>query len=518
MFGLQSANDHKLQPCRARFAFASSWGTLSAVSALLALACGGNSVVNSVVSDHGPSVDPTPEHVWLDRVGGGEAQNARVCARGAHDRVARVLCATPPPKISGLEELYRALELGAPEQRRLAAATHSLSLSGRTTSAANPRVIVVANNSIVGGLSYEGVVATAFARGERLVELVALDPATYEYNFYLLRFTQACDASHCSPEDSLSERIESGWIDWTLYVDSDLEDTPLDCLSCHRPFGGDTHKLLLMRQDLDPWMHWSDFRVFDESLCPTSPPAGVTPKVIATSDGLDLLVSLAGEHGKYAGIPLKELLDTKSGDVLSDFLVDAENLIVDSPLPPHPYAQLSLRTRETLCERFYTGQSPSWEADRLTSRARGQPFPYYEPEVLDAGAREELLSDPANFWAARTDSDPFELLTELLSPAVPAAVGFAPRDGDSAQEILQGMCARCHAADVAPTLSRSRFVADAAGAVDPKTFHEVKTRLSLPSTSPDVMPPRRAGVLPPWAVERVLGYLASRCSEPEACR
>jgi hypothetical protein len=485
-----------------------------ATSALLALACGGK----GTSADREPATDPSPEQVWLERVGSGQAQTARVCAKGARDRVAQALCASPAPGISGLQELYGALRLGLPDERRLAATTHSLSLSGRSVSAANPRVVVVANNSVVGGLSYEGVVATAFARGEQLVELVALDPVTYEYNFYLLRFAQACNASRCSPEDLLSERVETGWTDWTLYVDSDLEDTPFDCLSCHRPFGGDTHKLLLMRQDLDPWMHWSDFRVFDENLCPTSPPEGVAPKVIATSDGVDLVAQLAGAQGKYAGIPVDELLATKSGDVLSDFLVDAENLIADSPLPPHPYAQLSLRTRETLCERFYTGQSPSWEADRLTSRARGLPFPFYGPDVLDPAARSALLSDPANFWARRPKDDPFDLLAGMLSADVPTAVGFAPRESDTAQEILQGMCGRCHAGDANPALLRSRFNAEATDSVAPQTFHEVRARLALPPTSPDAMPPRRAGSLPGWAVERVLDYLAARCSEPGACR
>jgi hypothetical protein len=32
--------------------------------------------------------------------------------------------------------------------------------------------------------AYEQIVAVAFTRGEQLVELVALDPATAEYNFY----------------------------------------------------------------------------------------------------------------------------------------------------------------------------------------------------------------------------------------------------------------------------------------------------------------------------------------------
>jgi hypothetical protein len=481
-----------------------------ATTVFAALACGGK----------GTSGDPAPapEQVWLDRVGSGPSQTARVCAKGARDRVAQALCEPSAASISGLEDVYAALRLSSRDQRRLAATTHSLSLSGRRVSAANPRVMVLANNDVPNGLSYEGVVATAFVRGEQAVELVGLDPVTYEYNFYLLRFAQACNDSRCTPEDLLSERVESGWTDWTLYADSDLEDTPFDCLSCHRPFGEGTLKLLLMRQVLDPWMHWSDFRVFDENLCPTSPPEGVAPKVIATSDGLDLVARLAGEHGKYAGVPLEELLASKSGDVLSDFMVDAENLIAESPLPPHPYAQLSLQTRETLCERFYTGQSPSWEVDKLTAQARGLPFPYYGPEVLDPAARSELLADPANFWARRPQAEPFDVLAALLSADVPSAVGFAPRESDSAPDILRGMCGRCHAADANPAFLRSRFNAEDTGSVSPSTFHQVRARLALPATSPDAMPPRLAGTLPAWAKDRILDYLAARCATPGACR
>ena len=60
--------------------------------------------------------------------------------------------------------------------------------------------------------------------------------------------------------------------------------------------------------------------------------------------------------------------DAKSGDSMSDFLVDAELLLSASPLPPRPYGQLGVLTRETLCERFYTGESPSWEQDRRASQ------------------------------------------------------------------------------------------------------------------------------------------------------
>lgn len=477
----------------------------------MAISCGGRGSSNDT------SPNALPEQAWLDEIGSGPTQTARVCARGAGDRVAQTLCGSPTAAISGLEELYGALRLTTPVERRVAAATHSLSLSGRTVSGANPRVMVLANNSIEGGLPFEGVVGTAFARGEQLVELVAMDPATYEYNFYLLRFTQECNAARCTPEDLLTRRIETDWTDWTLYGDSDLEDTPFDCLTCHRPFGGDTHKLLLMRQDLDPWMHWSDFRVFDENDCPTRPPEGVEARVVVTSEGLDLVAQLEGDSGKYAGIPLPELLATPSGDVLSDFLVDAELAITASPLPPHPYAQLSLRTRETLCERYYSGESPSWEADRLTSRSQGLPFPYYGPDVLAPGARSELLSKRDDFWKGRRDQDPFDVLASLLDPDVPAAVGFTPRESDTAPDILQGMCGRCHATNVKSEFRRARFDVAATDSVEPSIFQAVRERLLLPATSPRAMPPRKSGTLPPWAIDRVLDFLAARCTTPSGC-
>jgi hypothetical protein len=498
---------------------------LLAQAALLAasvIGCGGDTstkgtsfpAAEQVAGAGGQSGYLTTERAWLERVGSGPAQTARVCARGASDRAAKALCREDAAKIASLDQLYQALGLG-PGQRRVAATTHSLALSGRTVSAANPRVMVMADNSAPGGLTYESIVVTAFSRGEQMVELAAVDPTTYEYNFYLLGFSQPCNQSRCTPEDLLSSRVETGWTGWTLYSDAELEDTPLDCLSCHRPFGPDSRKILQMRQDFDPWMHWGDFRKLDEGGCPSRPPEGVEPRVVAQTDGLDLLVTLEGPRGAYAGVPVTELRDAPSGDVMTDFMVDAENLITAAPIPPHPYAQFSLRTRETLCERFQTGQSTSWEEDRLLSQRRGLPFPYYAPDVLDPKAREQLLERP-DFLRARSQEEAFDVLRSLLAPEVPAAVGFVPRESDSATEILQGMCSRCHAARTNPALARARFVVDTP-TVSPAVFQNVRQRLSLPTDAPRAMPPRNAGEMPTWAVDRVLSHLADRCSPKGAC-
>ena len=133
----------------------------------------------------------TPEEVWLSRIGTGPTQTARVCGRGARDRVATALCAQTP-SIGGLADLYRVLRLDQPGERLVAATTHSLGLTARTASGLNPRVLVYQDVSHKRRpVAYEEIVVAGFTRGDQLVELAALDTGTNEYKFYLLRFSQA---------------------------------------------------------------------------------------------------------------------------------------------------------------------------------------------------------------------------------------------------------------------------------------------------------------------------------------
>ncbi len=497
-----------MRPLLPRHCGTSCW--LGLGLALSLLACGGGTT-------HAPSpTPPSPEAIWLAEIGTGAEQTARVCARSARDRVALALCA-PETELKSLEDLYRALGLGPEDPRRLAATTHSLSLSGRSVSAANPRVMVFTDTNFNAPVPHEAIVATAFARGQQLVELVALDPSTYDYNFYLVSFEQACNSTRCTPEDLLGPRVERDWLGWTLYADTDLEDTALNCLSCHRRFGPDNPKQLLMRQVVDPWMHWGDFRSLDEGMCPTPPADGAARRMVASAEGLDLLRALEGDSGTYAGLSVAELRAAPSGDAMSDFLVDAELVLSSSPAPPHPYGQLELHTRETLCERFETGTSPTWERDRQVSQEGGFPFPFYAPDVLDAAARANLLAGREALWQAERDHDAFDVAASFLAAEVPTAVGFSPREQDTGADILRGMCARCHAADTDPALTRARFNV-AAESITPASFREVAARLALPAWSPRAMPPRPAGELPAWAVDRLLDHLAKRCSVPDACR
>lgn len=473
-------------------------------------------------SQRGRPLATTTDDVWLFRIGTGPEQTARVCGGNASDRVVGTLCVQPAPPIRSLDGLYRTLGLGEVARRVPATTTHSLGLSSRIVSALNPRVIVLPDvRDMHRQLTYEQVVVTAFSRGEQVVEIAALDPATYDYNFYLLRFEQACNRTGCTPEDLLTERIERDWTSWTLYADRDLEDTPLDCISCHRPFGAGTHKQLLMHQSLDPWMHWSDFRGGTEgSLCPDRPADGSPGRTVAVAEGLDLLRGVEGNSGRYAAIPVPELHASKSGEILATFLSDVDRLIRLSPYGlahNYPYGQLDFQTREVLCERFHTGTSPTWDLYRRDARGRGLPVPYYRPDVLDRRRGEEVVTGRQNFLRRHKSENAFDVAASFLAAEAVTAVGFVPDQTDSAPEILRSMCIRCHSGSTDPRLRRARFNAEAIGRVDPITFRSVLRRLRLPRSSPDIMPPLRVGELPGWAVSRIEKYLRDHCTQPGTC-
>ena len=76
-----------------------------------------------------------------------------------------------------------------------------------------------------------------------------------------------------------------------------------------------------------------------------------------------------------------------------------------SPYPRerHLYAQVDFHTRETVCERFQTGTSPTWDRERRESAALGLPMPYYRPDVVDPDRRAEILADRRAFLRRHAD-------------------------------------------------------------------------------------------------------------------
>ncbi len=455
-----------------------------------------------------------PADYWLASVGSGPSQTNHVCARGAQDRVSRALCVEPRPEIDSLESLYQLLGLVG-EERLIAATTHSLGLSVRTVSAANPRSFVFVNNQRYSPMPYDKLVAVSFARGEQLVEMVALDTVTYDWNFYVLAFTQDCNQSRCTPADLLSDKVEKDWNGWTLYSDHDLLDTPLDCTSCHQPEGAGTHKLLLMRQFADPWLHWGDFRGVDETAnCSQDGPKRDDPGRKIPGEGLDLALELEGEAGQLAGLPIAELHESKSGRLLADLLVDATNTVDASPYGSlYQHRSHEFDSARILCELLDSNTSTLWQKYRAEVLELGLPAGYPGEDVMVPSKRAELLTDRAGYWAAREQDEAFDVANSLLSPQAEVAVGVVPEADASASQLLRQMCVRCHNDLTPPGLRRALFNAERIDELEPASIAEVVDRIRLPRHSPQLMPPLRSGELPPAAIERIEGYLMERCGK-----
>jgi hypothetical protein len=450
------------------------------------------------------------EAKWLARVGIGPTQTAAACARGAADPVARALCRSPAPAIGGLDDLYQALKLTVADGRLAAVATQSLGLSARTVSALNPRTIVFPRTS---PLDENGTLAVAFSRGEPFVEMVGYDLATNDFNFYLLAF---------EARGLLSENIETGWAGWTLYTDHDLQDTPLDCTSCHRPEGPGARRRLLMRQFAYPWLHWGDFRGLSPPVtCTDDTGASTLVDMGIEGDGADLLRAIDGELGRHGGIPVADLLIARSGYDLSSFLLNASATadgIDDAPCSPpdcrfsepHPFP-----SQDVLCDQLRHGRADGpggpWARYRERASARGIPVPFFAHDLLDPGVRATTAADFDAFIArAAAGGDAFTHLSSLVGDDVARAIGFLPEETDAVPALLATMCSRCHGPGTDPSLARARFDAIALDRLDAATARRALERIALPRTSPDRMPPLRSGELPDWAVARLTEFLTAR--------
>jgi hypothetical protein len=415
-----------------------------------------------------------------------------LCARSGADAVRDLFCRDTPASIHDLAGLERGLGLAfstrvdagagyyvpAPNSAYLVLLAHSTSLSGALVSPINPRAIIITEDT-----------ALAFTRGVQQVELASRDRDTKAFNFYLLRFEQACTAAAdgCSPLDRYSERIESSWTRLALEGADDLENTPDDCRQCHER--GVDHPLLLMRELNGPWTHFLgiDNDGVDE---PPEPTAG------------DLMRDfLAAHDGETFAAVDPDIVRSSQAFTLRHFVDDEQPLIFDG---------LTIEEeRWPQRDGGYAGapqRSATWDA-AYASFKRGErlALPFYAARATDPAKQRQLT---AAYRHARDGAASLPDLADIFpdDPQQRAEIGLQVEPSATPAEMLVQACGPCHNDVLDQTLSRARFNI-ALGRTPALERAAAVARLAAVRGSPGAMPPRGARQLAADAITRLSAYL-----------
>lgn len=449
---------------------------------LLALACSGAEPAAESGWDALPeALHRDPELSWLPVR---EEQYRALCRTPRGDSFYQALCQNPRPVIEDFAGLLRVA--GLAEERAFALTANSTSLVKTAVSSVNPRVIVFPRVG-PGRERPAQMTSLGFVRGEPFVEVVSRDNTSGDYNFYLFTFERECDYSPggCDLASLLTEEIERGWTAFSVYSEEDVENTSLDCRSCHQPGGFGTKKILRMQELRSPWLHWFPQRFVQRT----------ESDRVLTAQFLE--AHAADTH--YGGIPIAAIqhgLDEGSGAQL-EALLEAEGQ-AEQPNAFDPRIE----------EEAKTGVSPTWEqqfALTLTGEAISVPYPLAdvtEPALRAARAK--------SYWDVVTGAAPRESLLdlrELFSEDARQKLGLVPPPGASGREVLVQMCSRCHDGRGNPGASRSLFNVKALDTMSREQKDNAIRRLNEPESSPLRMPPWRVATLPPAALAAAIEEL-----------
>ena len=279
-----------------------------------------------------------------------------------------------------------------------------------------------------------------------------------------------------------------------------------------------------MRQVFDPWMHWGHFRGGDERAALPGPPGGRQRRQGRRRR------RRAGSpaRGRGRGGPLRRRAGGRAArgaerrSIFSAFVADAEGLVRTQPvssLPTIPTSRPASRPGKSCASASAPGPArPGTSCGGSRSRA-GCRSPSMDPTSSDAQRRVPRSapigprSCDGTRTTTRSTSPP-----SFLAADVGAAVGFVPRDDETR--------ARHPARDVRSLPQRRRPTRTCAAPGSTPSHRPdrprasataIRRRLSLPRSSPELMPPLRVGELPRWAIARIDRYLRDRCADPGAC-
>jgi hypothetical protein len=442
------------------------------------------------------------ERYWLKRIDQHASFEDRVCSGGRRDQVTRAIC-DDKVSIDGLPALYQAFGLQAGQtgggEQNLAIATASSGLSFKAVSPANPRSFLMTGQSPE--FSRQRAVVVAFSRGEQLVEIAALDESAAAINFYLLSYEQGCEP-RCRPDQLLLAETESNWRTWRLYTDADLEDTPFDCLSCHRPGGPGTPRRLLMRDFDIPWFQWlPEARV--ERACTDA--QGISRPPIHANSDLRTRFLRANPEG-YAGLG-PQAIGNADGHNLHTFVFMFGATFLQPPLD-EPFV---LDSRQAFDQWRCDDRNDLWKLYRKsTLEVLGTPVPYYKYDNSSASGTRAL--DNLRDYLARASAEvpAAEILEQFVDEEAKLATGALIADGPPEALLVMG-CGRCHDARAPVGSVRSKFNINE---ISPASARAAAARLRLAGSSPFVMPPARAGSLAKEARDHLLAFFETAAQNP----
>ena len=413
-----------------------------------------------------------------------EKQYDKLCATPRNDAFFKLICAGVRPNIPDLAGLLRLV--GLEQDRAFALTGNSTSLVAKSVSALNPRIVVFPR--VAPTLEQkDDFIVVGFVRGERFVEVTSRDTVSGEPNFYLLTFEQSCEyQGNCDLASRLTEEIEHGWTAYSIYPESELENTSFDCLTCHRPGGFGTKKILRMQELSSPWLHWFPQRFVQRT----------------DSDRL-LSAQFAEIHAvdaQYGGVPIATIqnaVDEGSGAQL-EALLRAEGF-GEQPNAFDPRIEAEAKNGQP---------SPTWLAQWTVATAGGAiTVPYPRADVTDEAKRTAATASYKNVVMGGAARETLLDLRDVFSADATEKLSFVPQAGADARAVLLQMCARCHDGRANPEESRSKFNVLKLDEMSSEEKTIAASRIMEPDDSVKRMPPWRSGQLPADVIQAVVTEL-----------
>jgi hypothetical protein len=257
-------------------------------------------------------------------------------------------------------------------------------------------------------------------------------------HFYLLRFERDCDAlsAGCPPRESQTATTESGWKNWSLYDDTDVRNTVVDCLECHEPTAG-AGRMFRMQEIQNPWTHWiANF----------------------TEGGSALFADYNNAHRneEYAGIPAG-LIARGTPVSVEDFIKSVGQGAQPNAFPSQQIEnEVKASNGQEPIANVPPGSSTTWDALYAAAVAGQQiPPPYHDVKVTDAAKLGAATQAYLDFTSGKASDMP-DISDVFLDAALPD-MSIKPKLGLDGKAILIHACGQCHNDRLDQSITRARF-------------------------------------------------------------